>query len=256
MGKELARLRRPRRLGAGRGLRPGCGSRLVLDHFRGRRRLGLWRGLAVALGHLLLETLDSLGEVAHQARNLACAEQEHEHKNDEKPVPDAAETHENLPAPNEPVLRGTMAAKRGRSQAAGVARARAAYFAPLRLLPFSSNTSTAPSSTPIPISLPTSGASLSRTRAKSEASSPCTAISTSATSPRKRRSRTRAGMPSPAASRRTPRWRTQTMASSPSARLPAGKMPSTVLALPFSILAGTSFKSEKVRAARMSLGAR
>src|SRR5262245_56072831 len=122
-GKELACLRRPRRPGAGRGLRLGGRSRLVLDHFR--RRLEVWggRGFAVALGHLLLEALDALGEVAHQARNLACAEQEHEHENDEKPVPDAAETHENLPAPSEPVLQRTMAAKRGRSQAAGVARA-------------------------------------------------------------------------------------------------------------------------------------
>jgi len=34
------------------------------------------------------------------------------------------------------------------------------------------------------------------------------------------------------------------------------KLPSTALALPFLMLAGTSFKSEKVRGARMSFGAR
>ncbi|MGD0531537.1 MAG: hypothetical protein ABSA62_04460 [Methyloceanibacter sp.] len=58
------------------------------------------------------------------------------------------------------------------------------------------------------------------------------------------------------ASNRTPRWRTQTMASAPSPTPLAGKLPSAVLAVPCSMRAGNSFRSETVRAARMSLGAR
>ena len=86
-----------------------------------------------------------------------------------------------------------------------------------------------------------------------------------APAPRPRPSRHRRGSayrargparPAPASSSRTPRWRTQTMASLPSAMPPAKKRPSAVCALPCSIRAGSSFKSEKVRAARMSFGAR
>src|SRR6185369_16208128 len=82
-----------------------------------------------------------------------------------------------------------------------------------------------------PISARCGGTSASRTRARIGASSPCTASSTRAMSPKKRASGTRAGTPCPAPSNRTPRWRTQTMASAPSGRPLAKKRPSGVAAL-------------------------
>src|ERR1700722_13508734 len=53
---------------------------------------GLLRSLVVIL-HALLEGLDTLGDVAHQIRNLATAEQQQDDCDHDDPVPNAKRTH-------------------------------------------------------------------------------------------------------------------------------------------------------------------
>ena len=55
-------------------------------------RAGFHRGV-VGLRHVLLERLDALGEVAHQAADLAAAEQQKHDQQHHHPMPDAEATH-------------------------------------------------------------------------------------------------------------------------------------------------------------------
>src|SRR5438094_4958342 len=64
--------------------------RIVVD---GLRRLGRLFSHLVVFLHALLERLDAGGDVTHQVRNLATAEQQQDHHNHDEPVPNAKRTH-------------------------------------------------------------------------------------------------------------------------------------------------------------------
>src|SRR5436309_748181 len=65
--------------------------RLMLDRSARFRGFGL-RSLLVFL-HALLEGLDALGDIAHQLRDLAPAEQQQDDGDDDDPVPNAQAAH-------------------------------------------------------------------------------------------------------------------------------------------------------------------
>ena len=74
-------------LGGRRGLRAWAGN-------RARRFIGTgFHGGVTFLRHILLEGLDPLREVTHQAADLAAAEQQQHDQQHHHPVPDAEATH-------------------------------------------------------------------------------------------------------------------------------------------------------------------
>jgi hypothetical protein len=111
-----------------------------------------------------------------------------------------------------------------------------------------SKTRTAPVSMPTPTSVPNGGVSLSLSAREAARRAPALQ---SPRAPRRRGSAHLGHAPAPPSpKRRTPRSRTRMMASAPSARPLAEKYPTTVLAMPFSMRAGKSLRSESARRCR------
>src|SRR5205814_10358729 len=70
----------------------------------------------IVLGHAFLEALDALGDVAHQAGNLAGAKQQHEHEKDKEDVP-PAQSHRSSPNTLKPRCCGHYGSKARRAEA-------------------------------------------------------------------------------------------------------------------------------------------